>query len=120
MKLVDQLWAAIEATKDTVNDYDHRSAIGMARSWVDNQKPITWNADQIEYRNRDDLAKALVKLLEGHDYEAQIDALYEVRKRVNAPYLDPRMAGRNAAREKRGELLTPKGRKARTAAAAEK
>lgn len=43
--LSDLMIAQIEASE--LNDYDQRSAIGMARSWVDNQKPITWNPEQV-------------------------------------------------------------------------
>lgn len=71
-----------------LNDYDQRSAIGMARSWVDNREPIRWKVEQVEYPKRDQLAKDLVSLMEETPAEPEeyVEALRAVRKVVNAPY----------------------------------
>lgn len=116
MNLTEQVKTCVADAGVMVNDYDQRSAMGMARSWLDNQKPIAWKPDQIEYPKRDHLAKDLVVMLEGHDREDQITALLEARKMVNEPFSDPSMAGYRAARDKRGQLLTPgEKKKARSA-----
>jgi hypothetical protein len=71
-----------------LNDYDQRSAIGMARAWVDNREPIRWKVEQVEYPKRDQLAKDLVSLMEENPAEPEeyVEALKAVRKVVNAPY----------------------------------
>ncbi len=99
MSLQKQMIEAVKATNPQeltptgmgvgLNDYDQRSAIGMARSWVDNREPIRWKVEQIEYPNRDQLAKDLVSLMEASPAtdEEYVEALKAVRKHVNAPYL---------------------------------
>ena len=37
-----------------LNDYDQRSALGMARTWVDKRAPIEWNKEQVHYSNTPD------------------------------------------------------------------
>lgn len=85
-KLSDQIIALLDLSG--INDYDQRSAIGMARSWVDNQKPITWNPEQVQNAKRDQLAKDIVMLLgENPADEAEyVAALSEARAHVNAPF----------------------------------
>lgn len=121
MNLSEQICQCVEDTNKTMNDYDQRSAIGMARSWVDNQKPIERNdyAPQL-HANRDNLAEALVTILEGHERDEQIQALRDVRQMVNAPFIDPRMMGYQASRAKKGALLSPGEKKKAKTAAAEK
>lgn len=80
------------ASSAHVNDYDQRSALGMARSWLDNQEPIRWNPDQVHYPLRDALAEELVKLIEEAEPEDAIVALSLAREKVNEPFLDPGMA----------------------------
>ena len=117
MSLTEQI---TEVTlKARLTDYDQRSALGMARSWIDNQEPIRWNPDQIEYKRRDQLAKDLVALLESSptDRSEGIEALQAARKAVNAPFLNPEMLGFQA---RRAELLKPGERRKRTEAKAGK
>lgn len=95
--------AILEAvTGSGLADHDQRSALGMARSWLDNGKPIRWNPDQIEYPKRDQLAKDLVALMEGHGREECIEALLAAREAVNLPFQDPSMLGFRAKRLSRG------------------
>lgn len=110
-KLSDEIISLIEASG--INDYDQRSAIGMARSWVDNQKPIVWNPEQIENRKRDQLAKDIVAILEANlaTEEEYVAALRTARDHVNAPFQVATHSG--AALQKPGAL-----RKAREAAKA--
>lgn len=100
-ELSELMIARIEAAKAKVNDHDQRSAIGMARTWVDRREPIKRNSEQIEYPNRDQLAKDLVAEMEAHPAENSeyVEALLEARKHINAPYL---LAGRTG-----GAILKP-------------
>lgn len=85
-KLSDQIITLLTASE--INDYDQRSALGMARSWVDNQKPITWNPEQVQNAKRDQLAKDIVALLEENpaDEAEHVEALLKAREHVNAPF----------------------------------
>ncbi len=108
MSLTEQMIECVAAAVK-VNDYDQRSAIGMARTWVDRREPIKWKAEQVEYPNRDQLAKDLVALMEGvDDRDEMIEALQGVRAHVNAPFVDPSMLGWQAARR---EILKPRDAK---------
>jgi hypothetical protein len=84
--LKDAIITRVEASG--LNDYDQRSAIGMARTWVDKREPIRWNPDQIEYPKRDQLAKDLVAIMEENlaENEEYIEALQAARAKVNAPF----------------------------------
>lgn len=78
-------------------DHVQRSAIGMARTWVEKGKPIERQAMFSGYEKRDDLAEALVRLLEGS--EKQIErkrALAYAREKINRPYRDKTMMGLRA------------------------
>ena len=98
MSLTEQLIEMVDAAVK-VNEYDRRSAIGLARSWVDKREPIRANPDQIEYPNRDQLARGLVTLLESaSDRDAQIEALQSARAYINAPFVDATMLGFQASR----------------------
>lgn len=105
MSLTEQMIESVTVSSVKVNDYDQRSAIGMARTWVDRREPIKWKVEQVEYPNRDQLAKDLVALMEGvDDRDEMIDALQGVRAHVNAPFADPSMLGWRAGRR---DLLKP-------------
>ncbi len=86
MTLSEQIIQQVQASG--INDYDQRSAIGMARTWVDKREPIVWNPNQVEYPKRDQLAKDLVAIFEGNPAtdEEYIEALKAAREVVNAPY----------------------------------
>ncbi len=83
-KLSDQIISCVN--ESGLNDYDQRSAIGMARSWLENGKPITWNPEQVRNEKRDQLAKDLVALMDGQDKAECIEALSDARRVVNAPF----------------------------------
>jgi hypothetical protein len=78
-----------------LDDYGQRSAIGIARSWIDNgHKPIEREKNPADkYVHRDDLAEDLVVILEGHAREDAIEALQYARTVINAPFRDPGMNG---------------------------
>lgn len=77
-----------QVTKSGLNDYDQRSALGMARTWVEKREPIKWNPNQIEYPNRDQLARDLVIIMQENLAEdaEYVGALLRARKAVNAPF----------------------------------
>lgn len=97
-------------TNSGINDYDQRSALGMARSWVDNQKPVTWNPEQVENRKRDQLAKDIVALLEDNPAEDEeyVAALSDARAHVNAPFQVATHSGRRLGKpgEKKSKEAT--------------
>ncbi len=114
--LAEKMIELVDSTKEFINDYDHRSAIGMARTWVDKREPIKWNPEQVHYPNRDKLAEDLVALMVeyGGGRDELIEALREVRGHVNAPFVNPAMLGWQAGRR---EMLKPRdAKKAREAA----
>lgn len=89
-----------------LGDVDQRSALGMARTWVEKQKPIS--RSQISgYEKRDDLAEALVAVLgaSGAAPEAMRESLNEARKAINTPH---RQAAATAAGGKHITLVKPK------------
>lgn len=97
MSLAKQITEAVQATDGKLNDYGQRSAIGMARSYLDTQKFKEPNSLDLK-ANRDALANELVSLMEGHSEEDCIAALQEARKWVNAPFVDEAMLGFQAGR----------------------
>jgi len=102
--------AKIQESAVKINDYDQRSALGMARTWIDKAKLDTWNPerhkDMIEVPNRDQLAKDLVAILEtSDDVDEMVGALAGARAWVNAPFIDSSMLGQRSA------LLKPKEKK---------
>lgn len=70
-QLTQQITASVEATTGSLNDYGQRSAIGMARSYLDSQRFKESNL--------------LVTIMEGHDESDCIAVLQEARAWVNAP-----------------------------------
>jgi len=98
-ELTTAILAKIEETSTFIHDSDQRSALGMARSWINHGKLDTWNPerhkDMIEYPKRDQLAKDLVAILEesGAEEEEMVAALKETRDKINAPYFDPNSNG---------------------------
>ena len=98
----------VKATTKNMTDYDQRSALGIARSWIDKRKPIERADPFYKMGRRDDLAEALVEILKDCEAEEGVAALGVARDMVNAPFLDERMLGFRAMREKRGEIGAPK------------
>jgi hypothetical protein len=108
MQLIEAMGEAVNATKDLLSDDGKLSAIGMARSWVTNRKPVAVAVNSMDLKpRRDQLAVDLVGIMEANPAtnEEYIDALLEVRKAVNAPYQNPGMLGFQAGRR---ELLKPR------------
>ena len=87
-----------------LNDYDQRSALGMARTWVDQQKPVK-RSEMKGYEKRDDLAELLVGIMEEEEADPDecVAALAAARAKVNEPYLDPTMLGVGRRLSKPGE-----------------
>lgn len=85
-ELAEMMVTHIEALG--INDYDQRSALGMARTWVDKRDPIRWNPEQVHYEKRDELAQTLVGLMEANPgtNEEYVEALQAARSHVNKPY----------------------------------
>lgn len=96
MSLNEQVLAAVQGAVK-LNDYGQRSAIGMARSYLDTQKFKEANSLDLKV-GRDALASELVSLMEGHSEEDCIAALQEARAWVNAPFVDEAMLGFQAGR----------------------
>ena len=96
-------------------DGDQRSALGMARSWLDNGEEIRWNPDQAHYEKRDILAKALVDVIRDEDRDEAIEALADGRRVVNAPFVTEEMRARAEARAAAGVVGSVKKEKKRTA-----
>lgn len=85
-----------------LNDYHQRSAIGMARGWLDSQKlKLAANTADL-YPGRDQLASDLVALMDGRSRKDCIAALQVARAEVNAPFENEAMLGFQAQRIKRG------------------
>jgi hypothetical protein len=102
-KLSDQIISLIAASG--ISNDDQRSAIGMARSWIDGHE-LKLAANSLDLKpKRDKLAVDIVALMEANpaENEEHIEALSEARKVVNAPF--------QAARINRKELLKPRDMK---------
>jgi len=84
MSLAEQIIAEIEGSK--TNDYQQRSALGMARSWLDTGD-LALAVNSLDLKpNRDKLAVDIVALMADFGPEESVGALLEARKHVNAPY----------------------------------
>lgn len=88
-------------------DWDQRSAIGIARTWVGDRKPLEKSIIP-GYEKRDQLAADLVGLMVDARPADCVSALVAAREVVNAPFVDPDMASYRAERLKRGELVVAK------------
>ena len=102
-ELTKQVVAAVQATAATVNDSDQRSALGMARTWVEKREPIKRQTYFVDFfRRRDDLAEELVRIMAEADKGECLDALDEARNWVNAPFRNPAMLARAKQRAAMG------------------
>lgn len=91
-------------TSSGLNDFDQRSALGIARSSVEpNAKPYE-GAVAVKHlmKGRDELALRLIAVLDGVKRDEAVAALAHARSLINAPYLDATMLGFRAAREEVG------------------
>lgn len=70
------------------SDRDQRSALGMARTWVEKQKEPFYNPTRAECRLRDNLTRELITALleSGCNGEEMAAALAAARKTINAPF----------------------------------
>ncbi len=85
MSLAEQVIGVIGGSK--TNDYQQRSALGMARSWLDTGD-LALVANSLDLKpNRDKLAVDIVALMADFGHEECLGALQGARKHVNAPYL---------------------------------
>lgn len=80
----EQILALIQAFSGS--DYDQRSALGMARTWIDGNEPIFSTHEA--YKSRDKLAQDLIAALEasGAEREEMTAALANARSVVNEPF----------------------------------
>lgn len=88
MSLTDKLWGLIEACSDRMNDWDARSALGMADSFrrggnVDLANVRVENGVAL---NRDGLASLLIEAMLADKLSDHKAALAEARRRLNAPH----------------------------------
>lgn len=90
-----------------VGDADQRSALGMARRWMDKPESLVRSEHEL-MKGRDDLAFGLVALLEGEPRREGIKALTAAREMVNETFRDPSMLGFQAARAKAGMVGSEK------------
>lgn len=106
--LNEQILTAVQGC--TAGDYCQRSALGMARTWVDKNKPLERPVytGVVGWKQRDDLAEQLIAIMEAEDSERdeRVTALNAARAVVNAPYLDPSMMG-----QQEGKALLRPGEK---------
>lgn len=105
--LNDQILA--QTLESGLNDYTQRSALGMARMWLEHGEVRTSQQEK-GFEKRDALAKNLVTVMleEGGTKQERIDALARARAKVNEPFLDPQMLGYQAARAKAGAVGSDK------------
>lgn len=104
MKLEDRLWELIEGCADRMNDWDARSALGLADSFRRGGKADLSNI-KIENGaalNRDGLAFLMIEALMADEKSDKAAALAEARRRLNAPYAnDPVILGMRAKQAER-------------------
>lgn len=84
MSLNEQILSIMQAFQGS--DYDQRSALGMARTWIDGRDPEF--SPEAAYKSRDELTREIIAALEasGAETEEMVGALAEVRKVVNEPF----------------------------------
>lgn len=91
-ELTQRVVDIVRGTAGKLSDSDQRSALGMARTWLEKREPIKRQVNLAGFKNRDDLAEALVEALEGREHEESLEALAAARAWVNAPYqADPEL-----------------------------
>lgn len=99
----------IKTTSETMNDHDQRSALGIARGWIENGKIAETNPDlRTVCAARDQLAKALVEVIRDHKPADAIAALAAARAYINAPLVDPRLIAERARQSKAGPVGSEK------------
>jgi hypothetical protein len=77
-----------------MTDHEQRSALGMARSFARDHKPVPVATNSRDLRpRRDALAVELAKILDGHDEDQCVIALRAAREMIDAPYRQDRFVG---------------------------
>lgn len=106
MSLTDELIDVMESA--TLGEYDKRSAIGIADSFVRGGNSSTPDVRQNEdgsAKSRDGLAFMFIELIKSSTKDEQRLALRETRLYLNAPYMnDPVILKWRAEREAQGPL----------------
>lgn len=103
----------VMATNGKLDDYGQRGALGMARTWLENNKPIVVGANPADkYPLRDKLAVDLVMIFEtssiSYTKEQGIAALQAARALVIAPFIDPKVQAERQARLAAGPVGSEK------------
>lgn len=92
-------------TTASLGDNDQRSAIGMARSWLDERKlKLAGPGLEKVHAGRDSLAQSLVAMFDGVKEEDAIAALAAARAKINEPFVDGAMKDFQAARAQHGTV----------------
>lgn len=75
------------------NEYDQRSAMGIANTWIETQKLVSRDSSYMHLR--DDLAESLIDVMRDNPRADCKAALQSARAVVNAPHRDETMNGIN-------------------------
>lgn len=106
-ELSEQISSHLQDSK--LSDSDQRSALGMARTWVDKREPFVPTVAR-EFHRRDELAQGLIDLLVEAEPEEAIAALASAREVINAPYKRADFVGTAKVKEpKRGRVESSNG-----------
>ena len=68
-----------------LGDTDQRSALGMARTWLEKHEPFVPTTHP-SYQKRDTLAQALIDRISEMDHEEAVAELAHARAVINEPY----------------------------------
>lgn len=105
--LTKQVMDAVTAA--SLSDNDQRSAIGMARSWLDEGKlKLAGPGLEKLHAGRDGLAQSLVAMFEGVKEDDAIFALAAARAKINEPFVNAAMKDFQAARAEHGTVGSEK------------
>lgn len=98
MLLNEQILSIIQNYQGS--DYDQRSALGMARTWVDGREPEF--SSEAAYKSRDGLARELIAALDaaGAEQEEMLAVLANAREVVNKPFQVDTFVGTAKAKPK--------------------
>lgn len=101
-ELNDRLVALL--VESGAGEQDQRSALGMARTWMEKGKAVVRSSAIMAVR--DGLAEGLIEAIRGSERDDSLTALREARAWLNAPFVDPTMNGQKLGR---AALLKPGG-----------
>ena len=112
-QLTNQLLSCVQATDKTVPWFDQRSAMGLARTWVEKKDFKRSEYHPVAMKRRDDLAESLIAILNGVVVDEAIAAIRECRAIMDEPFEDEKMLGiraRGKALGKPGDKKKEKGK----------